>query len=191
MGITFWRKKKPATSPVIGNKVLVLIDWDNIFFCLWEVFNKEMRIDYRLKKLKEWIENNIGEILDGKGFVFAPEHLSVLHQQICVQNDLKLMTCPKKQKRSTEKKMEEEDTVDETLIWFGKMMMRHPDIGFICLVSGDNDYVPLFERAASCGIKRVLIPPTINSLSKSKTLIKLVDRHPQTGELMKLIMDTL
>ena len=186
-------RRRNTTSPLSepAKKVLVLVDWDNLFCNLYNDFKAEgMRLDYRLKKLKKWLQNEVAEILGDYGFVFAPEHLSFLHQQICVQNGFRLITCPKRQiqNRATGE-TDEEDTVDETIIWFGQIMMRHPDVKFICLVSGDDDFVPLFEEALKHGVKRALVPPTINSLSKSKRLIRLVDKHPKTQKKMVLRLD--
>ncbi len=178
-------------------KVLLLVDWDNLFLNLFAVFNQQINLARRLEAMQNWIQREVGELLGGYGFVFAPEHFSSIHQQMCVNLNMRLMICPKrpleKPKRhpKTGRMITEEDTVDETLIWFGTMMMRHPDIGFLCLVSGDDDYVPLFEEAARQRVKRVLIPPTLDSLSKSKRLIMLTDKHPKTLRRMILRLDTL
>ena len=191
----FWKKSKPAPPPVTNNKVLVLVDWDNLFFSLFDSFKMHMDLERRLKKMMEWIKTEIGEIIGGYGFVFAPEHLAFYHQQVCVENNFKLLICPKRKleepkiNKKTGEMMSEEDTVDETIIWYGNLMMRHRDVGFICLVSGDNDYVPLFEEAPEHGVKRVLVPPTINSLSRSKTLIRLTDKNPKTNKKMILVLD--
>ncbi|MCX6718738.1 MAG: NYN domain-containing protein [Candidatus Staskawiczbacteria bacterium] len=167
-------------------KVLVLIDWDNLFICLCNRFGAEIRLEYRIQKLLEWVQSQIGEILKGYGFVFAPEHLADFYQKLCTENNLRLMICPKRQ---TDGK--EEDTVDATLIWFARLMMRHPDVGYICLVAGDDDYVAMMKEAGLCGIKRVLAPPTIGSLSKNKKLVATADKHPTTLKKMLLRIDTL
>lgn len=185
----FTRKKYATLDLPHREGVLLLVDWDNLFYNLFSSFKAEgLRLNYRLKKLIEWLENEIGEIAGGHGFVFAPEHLSSYHQQICLQNGFKLIICPKIQ--ATEVDAKERDTVDETIIWFGKMMMRHPDVKTICLVSGDDDFVPLFEEAEKCGVRRALAPPTLNSLSKSKRLIRLVSKHSRTRRKMLLRLDT-
>ena len=187
----------PSLSSAAKGKVLLLIDWDNLFFCLFDMFKTNMQLEHRLKKLIEWVQKDIGELFGGHGFLFAPEHLAFYHQEVCVQNNLKIIVCPKrtlekeKLNPKTGKLMKEEDTVDETIIWFGRLMMRHPDVKFICLVSGDDDFVPFFEEAGSCNIKRVLAPPTINSLSRSKRLIRLADKHPDTLKKMILMLDAL
>ena len=165
------------------SKVLILIDWDNLFICLQEKFGAEMRIEERLQALTEWIKTEIGEIFKGWGFVFAPDHLTIIHRDIFVKNNLRLMICPKEQVGGTQK-----DTVDETLIWFGEAILDHPDIGFICLVSGDADYIEFLEKAKRAGIKVALAPPTINSLSRN--LLDCVDIHPKTGKKMILRLDT-
>lgn len=192
-----WRlgKKKEgarASLDCASKKVLLLIDWDNLFLCLCRRFKAKIYLEYRIQKLMEWLQSEIGEILEGYGFVFAPEHLSYFHQQTCVRNGLRLITCPKRKAKDNEKKPEkEEDTVDETLIWFGKMMMHHPDVGIICLVAGDNDYVPLMQEAQRQNIKIALAPPTIDSLSRSKKLLNLADRNPKTGRRMVFMLDSL
>lgn len=183
---SFKRRKK---------KVLLLIDWDNLFLCLYQKFGDKTRLEYRVQKLLEWVKHDIGEI--ACGFVFAPEHMTVMHRDMWAEHGLHFMTCPKRQLKKPERNpksgaMESvRDTVDETLIWFGRMMMKHPDIGYICLVSGDNDYTSLMEEAATRHIKRALAPPTIGSLSKSQGLIKLVDIHPKTHAKMLLRLDTV
>lgn len=195
----FVRRKiaKPASSVAATGKVLLLIDWDNLFFCLYDMFKTNMQLEHRLKKLIEWLQKDIGELFGGHGFVFAPEHLAIYHQQICVQNNLKIIVCPKRELKEpkpnpkTGKLMNKEDTVDETIMWFGKLMIKHPDIKFVCLVSGDDDFAPFFEEVESSNVKRVLAPPTINSLSSSKRLIKLADKHPDTAKKMILMLDAV
>lgn len=194
-------KRQKAFTPladIMTKKVLLLIDWENLFFNLYADFGAQsMDLSFRIRKMLAWIQEEIGDIFGGFGFVFAPEHLSVSHQRICVNNRMKLVICPKRQLKApksdpkTGEMISEEDTVDETIIWFGKIMMRHPDVKFICLVSGDDDYVPFFEEVGRYNIKRVLIPPTLNSLSKSKRLVRLADKHPVSLKRMILRLDTL
>jgi len=165
-------------------EVLVLIDWDNLFICLQERFGAEMRLENRIQALIEWIKSDIGEIWREWGFVFAPDYLTIIHRDIFVRNNLRLMICPKKQ--IGEMQM---DTVDETLIWFGEAMLNHPEIGFICLVSGDADYVKFLEKAKKAGVKIALAPPTINSLSRD--LVGYANINPKTGKKIILRLDTL
>ena len=173
-----------------GGKVLLLIDWENVFFCLFESFGPDrLDLHYRFEKLMEWIKNEIGDLLGSHGFIFAPEHFSSYHREICVKNGLRIMICPKK--KSDQGNGKEEDTVDPTIISFGEMMLGHPEVGFICLVSGDEDYVPLLEKAQIAKIKIALVPPTINSLSVNKAIIKFIDTHPDTGKKMVLMLDQI
>lgn len=180
-----------ASSSSTLKQVLVLGDWDNIFICLFEKFKNEMRLGHRISATMEWIQNRVGQIFGGYGFMFAPEHLSVIHQQLCINSGFRLFTCPKREVRDKSGNIGTEDTVDETIIWFGEIMLKHPDTGFICLISGDDDYVPLLEDAGKLGVKRALVAPTLASLSRSKTLIRLVDKHPITGRRMILRMDNV
>jgi hypothetical protein len=192
----FKRSKTP--SPVLTGQVLLLIDWDNLWYSLMSRFGVgEMNIENRIQTLMDWTKESVGELCGGHGFVFAPEHLSLLHRQIFVDRGLKLMTCTKlhlKEPRLNPKsqKMESEiDTVDETIIWFAKMMVGHQNFKTLCLVSGDNDYLPLFEEMRKLGIKRALVAPTIDSLAKNKKFIKCVDENPVTKKRMLLILDKI
>ncbi|MEI7424940.1 MAG: NYN domain-containing protein [Candidatus Staskawiczbacteria bacterium] len=194
----FWpfgiKNKKKPNFPKRNKKVILLVDWENLFYCLHQRSNgTNMRIEYRIKKLLEWVCTEIGETMCS--IVFAPEHLSADHRKIWADNGFKIMICPKKQLDKPERnpksgQMETlKDTVDETLIWFATMMFKHPDTGYICLVSGDDDYVPMMEEAKKLNVKRALAPPTIGSLSKSQGLVKTFDRHPFTGRRMILRLD--
>ncbi|MCX6719755.1 MAG: NYN domain-containing protein [Candidatus Staskawiczbacteria bacterium] len=180
------------------NLVLLLIDWDNLFFSLYERFGAdEMHLESRIKNMIKWVNVEIGGLLGGYGFVFAPEHLAFHFQQICVKNNLKLMICPKRQlaepkrNQKTGEMITEEDTVDETIEWFARTMFYHSQFKYICLVSGDNDFVPLLQEAIKYGIRRAIIPPTIDCLSKSKELVDLADRNPLTLKRMILRLDTV
>jgi len=189
-------RRSTSISAATAKKVLLLIDWENLFFSLaWYFGVSEVRLEDKISKLMKWVKDEVGELLGGYGFVFAPEHLSHFHQQICVQNGLRLIICPKrrfekpKMNKKTGEMVLEEDTVDETLIWFAETMLRHPNFKFVCLVSGDNDYVPLLKEMGRHCIKRALVAPTRDCLSKSKELTELVDKHPTTLRRMSMRLD--
>lgn len=168
----------------VSSEVLLLIDWENVFFSLFKGFGPDkMSLDYRFERLMEWIKDELGELLGGHGFIFAPEHFSICHRKICVKNRLRIMICPKRQNGD-----EVEDTVDETIIWFGKVMLKHPNVKFICLVSGDQDYVPLLQESQKNGVKIALVAPTLDSLSTNKVMVKLIDTHPESGKKMALVL---
>ena len=183
----FSRKTVLLQTPKPPGCVLLLVDWENLFFTLLSRFGLEdVHIEERVKKLMEWIQAEIGELLGGHGFVFAPEHQLSSHQGMCAKNNLWLMTCPKRSKGVGQG---EEDTVDETLISFGKIMLRHPDVKFICLVSGDEDFLPLLEEAKKYKVKVALVAPTIGSLSSQGGLLRFVDKGPITLARMFLRLD--
>jgi hypothetical protein len=194
-------KEKQMSLPLMmADQVLLLVDWDNLFSGLLHRFDKkveEMRLAYRLEKMMEWIGKEVGQLLGGCGFVFAPEHLTLFHQEMCVRNKLRLIVCPKRQLKAPKldrkkgKIVREEDTVDETIIWYANMMAGHPHFKTICLAAGDNDYAPLFEEMGRRGIRRALSPPTDNSLAKTGELVSLVDRNPITHKKMLFVLDKL
>ena len=190
------RKEVTVLAPLSG-KVLVLVDWDNLFFSLFNTFKQEMNLEYRLSKMMHWVKSDIGELLGGYGFVFAPDHLDIHHREMCVKNGFRMMTCPRRKLESAKRNpktgytVSEEDTVDETIMWFGELMMNHSDLKCICLVSADSDFAPLFSKAKAHGIQRALVVPTINSLSASRSLIKSVSISQKDGKPMILRLDTL
>ncbi len=197
--MSFHEKAKEPTLPTaMNNKVLLLIDWENLFMSLYHALGMDkMQVEHRIKGIIEWIKKDLGGLLGNYGFLFAPGHLSIYHQAICARNNLKLIICPKrhltkpKRNNKTGKLMFEEDTVDENIIWFAETLVDHSHFKIICLVAGDNDYVPLFEELGQLGIKRALAVPTIDSLSKTKKLVNLVDKHPETHKKMILRVDQI
>lgn len=171
-----------------GSEVLLLIDWENVFYSLFNDFGPDrINLDYRFKKLMEWIKTKLGEPLGGWGFIFAPSHFSLYHRKICTQNKMRIMICPKEAPKKKGEKAR--DTVDKTIIDFGNVMLKHPDVGFICLVSGDEDFVPLLVSSKKNNVKIAIVAPTLNSLSTNQVIVKLIDCHPETGEKMALRLD--
>ena len=183
--------------PIItAGKVLLLIDWDNLFFRLFERFGgEEIHLETRIKKLLSWVKQDIGPLFGDYGFVFAPEHMAFVYQEMCAENSLRLMVCPKRQLSTpkinpkTGNIIKEEDTVDESIIWFAKTMISHPDFKFLCLVSGDSDFAPMLKELGENGIMRALAVPTIDSLSRTKQFIGLADKHPATQKKMLFRLD--
>lgn len=200
-----WLKKvqhKTLSRPVKAKKceqVLLLVDWENLFVSLFSVFKNEMRLEYRLSEMLSWIQGNVGELWGGHGFVFAPEHLNVIHQEICTKLGFKFIICPKRQLTKPKKNpksglmVSEEDTVDETIIWFGMLIAKHPDVKHICLVSSDSDYIPFLREVSCFGVEIALVFPSIISLgrSKGKQLIKLADRSKNGCNKLILKLDEL
>jgi hypothetical protein len=187
-------KKVPPRN---GNKTLVLWDWDNFLMGLQTRFAPdEVKLSSRIEKLMTWIENECGELVEvggkEKGFVFAPEHLQPFYQDICVVNRLHLNTCPKRKIADENESM---DSVDEEIIWFGKLMLRHPDIGCICIVSADQHFLPLLREAKESGLRIAVAISAKGSLSKQKPIIEdilfLVDKSPITGRKMFIEADKL
>ena len=180
-----------------AGKVLLLVDWDNLFISLMRKFRPEkLNIEHRIKILMRWT-SKIGELLGGRGFIFAPEHMSFAYKDLCVACGLQLIICPKKTLSKPEpnpktRRMESVvDTVDATIIWYADMMLGHKDFKTICLVSGDKDYVPLFEKMRRCGIRRALAVPTTKSMATDRAIENLVDLNPITGKKMILRLDQI
>ena len=169
------------------NYVLLLIDWDNLFINLFnDLGHENVRLSKRFEYLLAWVKEHIGELLGGHGFVFAPEHLSHYDRSICQTHGLKIFICPKENQRQGRKR----DTVDETIIWFAQLMADHPDLRYLCLVSGDSDYIDLLRDVKKRGIKVALGIPTINSFSRLAQMPKLADIGLK-GQKMILLFENM
>ena len=182
---------------VNGEKVVLLLDWENILCSLRDTFGIDnMNIEHRLRQMCSWIEKEVGELLEGHGFVFAPEHFDIIFRDICVKLGFQLLVCPKR--TLSEPKWDaksgllvsKEDTVDETLIWFGELMMNHSDVGCICLVSSDSDFIPFLEKVSSRGIRRALVIPSMVSLSDDQRLTSCADRNDLSNRMI-LFLDAI
>lgn len=192
--------KNGALPKAIIGSVLLLIDYDNLVLSLHNSYPSPhlMRIEYRLTKMMVWIRENLGllfgaeevdrGIKDGRGFLFSPEHITSARQTLCNELGLQIMVCPKR-KQAERGKTIEVDTVDESLLWFGKNMIQHPAITTLCLVSGDHHFIPLLLEAGTRGIKRVIVSPAIGSLSAEIT--EYADRDPKTQKRLILRLDEL
>lgn len=185
----------------VTGQVLLLLDWDNLYYGLLNRFKVgEMEIENRIGKLIKCINEEMGGLMGGYGYLFAPEHLSAPHQQIFTKLGFRLFICPKRRfdkptkNEKTGDMVMEQDTVDETIIWFAETMIGHPNFKTICLASADNDYAPLFEELGKIGILRALAPPAINSLAKTREttrLVDLADINPATQKKMVLMLDAI
>ncbi len=167
----FWRWRRPKPK----NKVLVLLDLENLLlninstspfeFSLVEGFTKIMR------KLGEF-----GRVVEV--FVFGPPptinlNLSTLHQM-----GFRAITCPKVIIEKTGPRI---DTVDSEMIDFGKKMIAEmANLTYLCLGSGDKDFIPLIREAERCGLKIVIVAGNKDSLSEELT--SFVCRNPVSGE---------
>lgn len=161
-------------------RILVLIDWDNLWLNLLNIFGPEnVRISHRFDELKKWLRT-IGEIF--AVFVFAPPFLSPIFRKIIREQGFYLVACDKIEKTADEEG--QLDTVDEALMKFGELMLDHPDINYLCLVSGDDDFIPLLRKAEEKGIKKAIAVASIHPLSRN--LVPLADRHPATQKKMIL-----
>ena len=86
-----FKKKRVIPVPIIETespKVLLLVDWENVFFSLYDPSNpsKGTNITERFPKMMEWIKSDVGELLGGYGFVFAPDRFHIDNIKMCLKN---------------------------------------------------------------------------------------------------------
>ncbi|MCH8741404.1 NYN domain-containing protein [Patescibacteria group bacterium] len=123
------------------------------------------RFDHVIRRI---VEAN-REIVDV--FVFLPPQQAYIWGETYHELGFYTIVCP----RIQNKKGEKEDTVDDTLIRFGKMAIDNmKDLSFICLGSGDKDFSPLVRQARKKGLEIIVVAASTNSLSSD--LINLADK---------------
>jgi len=173
----FGRMKQPK-------RVFVLVDWENILVNMnlppAERFSLASGFDRILKKIAE----EVGEIVNV--FVFVPSHLALTWGEEFHRLGLFVVLCPKVRDKKTG---EEQDTVDQTLIDFGrKAIAQTRELTHLCLFSGDKDFGPFLREAIQKRLKIIIASGNLTSLSGE--LIGLADRKPSGGKMVYLFSPT-
>ena len=167
-------------------KVLILIDFENLLRNMTMPEPKEFSMAGGFDKLMKEISNDLGDIINI--FVFLPPHLTfyTFYGKLFHQLGFFSVLCPKIQNKKTG---EEEDTVDGTIIEFGKKMLNQiPELTHLCVGSGDKDYASLIREAVRHGLKIAIIAGSLGSLSAD--LIKLADKRPNGKKMVYLLSPT-
>lgn len=106
-------------------------------------------------------------------FVFSPPHLIQLYGEEFYWQGFTIIACPKVRAKDGSGEI---DTVDQTLIDFGKKAIREKrGITHLCLGSGDKDFAPLVREAIRKRMKILIVASSIGALSAE--LIKLADER--------------
>ncbi len=159
------RKKDP-------NRILVLIDWDNIVINTLQYGPHDFSISQGFDRAMTEL-GRIGAI--SSVFVFAPPHLDQSHLEIFYKHGFLTISCPKVKEKNTDRKI---DTVDGTLIQTGRTFIdKWPEITHICIGSGDKDMAPLARYAIQQGKKVAIMCAEERSLADE--LIELAEPHPK------------
>lgn len=170
-----WRRKKVRK---IG-RVLVLLDLDNLVLNLnihTEAFSFGERLDVLMREL-----GAIGQIENV--FVFASPATASLHLETLFRHGFWTMPCP----RLRNKEGQERDTVDQTLMDFGRRMFAQMHgLTHLCLGSGDKDFIPLLREAVRRGLKIILVAGNTTSLALE--LIDHADFFPEQRRKMVFIL---
>jgi len=152
------KKKAPA-------KALVLIDFENLLLALETESDKILleektpTLTERLNELTKRIAREVAEVV--AVFVFIPR-FSTMWSKEFHKSGFFMIYCPK----ILNKESQEVDTVDETMIQFGQLMIQQiPDLTHLCIASGDQDFIPLIRQAIQKGLKTIVVPGSNRSLS--------------------------
>ena len=159
-----WRGK-PKT-----NKIIVLADLENLNANLPPMGPVGFSFSAGFDRVMKQIANEVGAIEDV--FVFSPPHLVQLFGEEIYRQGFTIIACPKIRSKESG---EEVDTVDQTLIEFGKKAIRQTEgLTHLCLGSGDKDFAPLVREATRQGLRILILASSPQSLSTE--LIKLADQ---------------
>jgi hypothetical protein len=159
-----WRKKTKI------NKILVLIDVENLRANLPPIGPSGFSFPAGFDRTMKQIAREVGVIEDV--FVFSPPHLIQLFGGELHHHGFTIIACPKVRSKDGRGEI---DTVDQTLIDFGKKTIgRIEGLTHLCLGSGDKDFAPLVREAIRRGLKILVIASSPQSLSTE--LIQLSDQ---------------
>jgi len=157
------------------NRVLVLIDLENLLRGVKSSSPKEFSVEEGFNKFIGQVTEDVGSII--KGFVFAPPHLASLYANEFYKMGFFTILCPKIKNKGSE----DQDSVDKVLQKLGcKEISHNPSLTHICLGSGDKDFSDLIQEAKLTGLKIMILAGSIPSLASD--VIKLADKNPKTGK---------
>ena len=165
------------------NKIIILIDFENLIHKIEKVPSLEkFSVSEGFDRLIEQISQEVGEIINV--FVFAPPHIIATHGEEFPKLGFFIIYCPKVRNKVTQN---EEDTVDATLMEFGKKLINQippSEFTHLCIGSGDKDFTPLIREARQRKRKIIIIASNLNSLSAE--MIKLVDKKTDSSKMVYL-----
>lgn len=165
------------------NKILVLIDFENLQKNLKTTAPEKFSIAAGFDRLCKQIAREIGEIINV--FVFVPPHATSPAGETFHKLGFFTILCP----GIENKKGKKIDTTDETLIALGKKIINQiPDLTHLCLGSGDKDFSPLVREAIRKGLKIIVVAGDLTSLSSE--LIKLADQKADGLKMVYLFSPT-
>ena len=128
-------RRTPRRIRGLKPQIIVLLDLENLIFKAGlppPGRSPIVAFENLIQELKK-----IGEI--ALGLVFTPRHLLTTYAEFFQEQGFFLVTCPK---------MGDEDTVDQNLIALGEQLIEEmPGLTHLCLGSGDDDFIPLLEKA--------------------------------------------
>ena len=173
MNLITWLRKRRQKKRV--NKILVLIDWENLLSSTVSIPPEKFSLDAGLNNLIEKISQEVGIIIGI--YVFIPPHLVSTWGEKFKKEGFFIICCPKIRTKTDEEK----DTVDEELSRFGmKMVAQISDLTHLCLGSGDQDFIPLLQEAKQRGLKIIIATGDLRSLSTE--LIRFAEKDPITSK---------
>ena len=172
-----------------GNLILTLLDGDNL------LINARDWADVRSMRfpLEEFDElmvrlGEIGQVLPP--FVFAPPRTLDRYGDQFQKLGFIPIHCPLTvSDKDTGPSSDKKDTVDPTLIDFGRTMMpifKRSGLTHLCLGSADEHFVSLAREAIRLGVKVIVAAGSEKSLSATGSLAKLACFHKGKKQVILL-----
>jgi hypothetical protein len=141
----------------------IFLDWEN----LWKNLENFLSSSYERFSPKDWLNRLIEQIGQEEGqvikvYVFVPLHLASSWAETFYNLGFFTIACPKIRGKAGE----EIDTTDRTLMSFAETLIDETrELTFICIGSGDQDFIPLANKARDRGLRVIAAVASWGSLS--------------------------
>jgi len=162
------------------NKILVVVDLENVTFHLFKSQDKEVDPSDVFAAAVEKIKA-IGQVYGI--FLFLPPHSEPKGSELLRKTpDCFMVVCPREISEGISM-----DTVDKTIKKFcEKVVTQMPDITHLCLFTGDKDYIPMLETLKKEGLKIMIVGGEKTSLSPK--LKRVADKYPRGNKEMVFLL---
>ncbi|PIP23432.1 MAG: hypothetical protein COX90_00520 [Candidatus Nealsonbacteria bacterium CG_4_10_14_0_2_um_filter_38_17] len=168
------------------NKVLVLIDFENLLWNTERTPPERFSIIDGLDRIIKDISREIGPIVGV--FVFLRAHLSYDWATYLQKMNFFIILCPP----DVTKQKELQDTTDAELIRFGQLMIPQiTGLTHLCIGSGDKDFEQLARTAILNGKRIAIIAGNRESLSGELSRLADLANEKLDGNKMIYILSQL
>lgn len=171
--------------------ILPLFDADNLLINTHK-FSSPQNLRFPIEEFDQLMVKlgKIGQVI--MPFVFAPAQTLNRYGDVFRKLGFVPISCPLVVLDKDGPKSGKKDTVDPTLIDFGRKMipiLKRCGLTHLCLGSGDEDFLPLVREAITFGLDIIVVAGNEKSLSSSLTKMACVYKNKQQVILLSNILE--